>query len=99
MCHCGPTCLAGLLQFPLCHLLYPPLPPNSHGTKLSKRGWEDGLSQAGVGVGEGRFSAADVPRGQSDEQRAHSEALEGFLVITMVGVSPRSFICSLRAWG
>lgn len=77
----------------------PPLPPNSNGTKLSKRGWEDGLSQAGVGVEEGCFSAADVPRGQSDEQGAHSEALEGFLVITMVGFSPRSFICSLRAWG
>lgn len=31
----------------------PPLLPNRNGTKQSKRGWEDGLSQAGVGVGEG----------------------------------------------
>lgn len=79
--------------------IVPPLLPNRNGTKQSKRGWEDGLSQAGVGVGEGCFSASDVPHGQSDEQGAHLEALEGFLVITMVGFSPRSFICSLRAWG
>lgn len=52
MCHCGPYLPGWPLTVPSVPPIVPPLLPNSNGTKQSKRGWEDGLSQAGVRVGE-----------------------------------------------